>query len=219
MQEITLQLVTIFGVLFCTSFTKVFTILTLFRFGIGIKGQGFGIILFGLSLVLAISNFNSYNSNLQNSLAIPDKVNQTSNLSLEELFKNSQQSNSLQSIEDKFGKYVNDKVDKQVLEKIKQNNTPSQTENTITATTSDKTKTNFLATLTAFQVGQLKTGFLVGLMILIPFVLIDLLVANIITAIGIKELSAETVSLVLKIILFMTVGGWELLSNKIITSL
>jgi type III secretion protein R len=53
-------------------------------------------------------------------------------------------------------------------------------------------------------------------MLLIPFVLIDLLVAHFLALLGVQQLSAHAVSLPLKILVFVGAGGWGLLGSKLL---
>lgn len=206
MQEQIPQLISLFAVLFCTNFTKVFTVLTFFRFGLGIKAQGYGVIIFGLSIAIAIFDMDT----------APTPAGQKSNShKFEEVLKPS----SI-SIEERYRQYIEANIDSAILSKVV-NLKPVEniSNNKIENDPETKKPEQFSTLLTAFQLTQLKSGFLLGLIILIPFILIDLLVANVITAIGIKELSSETISLVIKLILFLSVGGWELLAGKIISNL
>jgi type III secretory pathway component EscR len=53
-------------------------------------------------------------------------------------------------------------------------------------------------------------------MLLIPFVLIDLLVAHVLALLGVQQVAAQTVSLPIKIVVFVVAGGWGLLGSKLL---
>jgi len=76
-----------------------------------------------------------------------------------------------------------------------------------------------LATLApAFLTSELKTAFQIGFMVILPFLVIDLVVAAVLTALGMIMLPPQLVSLPLKLLLFVTVDGWHLLVGSLIGS-
>jgi flagellar biosynthetic protein FliP len=70
----------------------------------------------------------------------------------------------------------------------------------------------------AFLTSELKTAFQIGFMVILPFLVIDLVVAAVLTALGMIMLPPQLVSLPLKLLLFVTVGGWHLLVGSLIGS-
>lgn len=71
--------------------------------------------------------------------------------------------------------------------------------------------------VTAFLLSELKTAFQIGFVIFLPFVLIDLVVAALM-ALGMIMLPPTTISLPLKILLFILIDGWVLLSKALLGS-
>ncbi|KOP52943.1 MULTISPECIES: flagellar type III secretion system pore protein FliP [Pseudomonas syringae group] len=63
----------------------------------------------------------------------------------------------------------------------------------------------------AFVISELKTAFQIGFMIFIPFLIIDLVVASVLMAMGMMMLSPLIISLPFKIMLFVLVDGWALI--------
>ncbi|MCB0335408.1 MAG: hypothetical protein KDD62_03860 [Bdellovibrionales bacterium] len=80
----------------------------------------------------------------------------------------------------------------------------------------DNVKARNSALSAAFLVSELKEAFNIGLLILLPFVVIDLLVANTLVLLGITQFSHLILSLPLKLLLFIGVDGWTLLSDKLL---
>ena len=76
----------------------------------------------------------------------------------------------------------------------------------------------FLVKLSAFVLSELKTAFQVGAMLFIPFLIIDIIVASVLMAMGMMMLSPLVISLPLKLLLFVLVDGWSLTVNTLITS-
>ena len=70
----------------------------------------------------------------------------------------------------------------------------------------------------AFMVSELRTAFEIGFIIFIPFIVIDLVVANILLALGMMMLSPTIISLPFKILIFVAVDGWSLIVNGLIQS-
>ena len=70
----------------------------------------------------------------------------------------------------------------------------------------------------AFVTSELKTAFQIGFMIFIPFLIIDLVVASVLMAMGMMMLSPLIISLPFKIMLFVLVDGWALIIGTLAAS-
>ncbi len=70
----------------------------------------------------------------------------------------------------------------------------------------------------AFAISELKTAFQIGFLIYLPFLLIDLVVASTLMAMGMMMLPPVMVSLPFKLLLFIMVDGWNLLIKSLILS-
>lgn len=75
-----------------------------------------------------------------------------------------------------------------------------------------------LVVVPAFVIGQLAAAFQIGFLIFVPFLIIDMVVANILLALGMHMLSPTTVSLPFKLLLFVMVDGWYLLTQGLVLS-
>ena len=71
----------------------------------------------------------------------------------------------------------------------------------------------------AYLLSELKTAFQIGFMIYIPFLVIDLIVASILMAMGMMMLSPLIVSLPFKLMLFVLIDGWSLTIGTLTTSI
>ena len=69
----------------------------------------------------------------------------------------------------------------------------------------------------SFVVTELGEAFAVGFLIFLPFLVIDLVVANILLALGMQMLSPTQVSLPFKLLLFVGVSGWGLLAEALVS--
>lgn len=68
----------------------------------------------------------------------------------------------------------------------------------------------------AFVITELKEAFVIGFLVFLPFLVLDMLIANVLLALGMQTLSPSQVSLPFKILLFVAVDGWSLLSRGLI---
>ena len=70
----------------------------------------------------------------------------------------------------------------------------------------------------AFMISEIKTGFIMGFCIYIPFLLVDLVVSSILMSLGMMMMPPMMVSLPFKILLFVLVDGWQLIARTLVTS-
>lgn len=70
----------------------------------------------------------------------------------------------------------------------------------------------------AFMISELRTGFEMGFLLFLPFALIDLVVASLLTSMGMMMLPPTTLSTPLKLLLFVSVDGWALLTRSLVAS-
>jgi len=70
----------------------------------------------------------------------------------------------------------------------------------------------------AFVISELKTGFQIGFLIYIPFLILDMVVASVLLSMGMMMLPPVMVSLPFKLLLFVMVDGWNLLAGSIVNS-
>ncbi|MFC1478267.1 flagellar type III secretion system pore protein FliP [Candidatus Margulisiibacteriota bacterium] len=84
--------------------------------------------------------------------------------------------------------------------------------------TDDINKIPIYVIIPAFAVSELRTAFQMGFLIFIPFLVIDLIVANVLLSLGMFMLSPVMVSLPFKILLFVLADGWFIISRGLITS-
>jgi len=70
----------------------------------------------------------------------------------------------------------------------------------------------------AFVVSELTTAFQMGVMVLLPFLIIDLIVASVLMSLGMMMMPPQSISLPLKLLLFVSVDGWHLLVGSLLRS-
>ncbi|RMH44551.1 MAG: flagellar biosynthetic protein FliP [Gammaproteobacteria bacterium] len=82
----------------------------------------------------------------------------------------------------------------------------------------EKANPSLLVLLPAFVTSELKTAFQIGFILFIPFLIIDLVIASILMAMGMMMLSPMMISLPFKIMLFVLVDGWALILGALANS-
>jgi type III secretion protein R len=82
----------------------------------------------------------------------------------------------------------------------------------------DVQPTDFLILLPAFIVSELTSAFQIGFLLYLPFVVIDLIISNILLAMGMMMVSPVTISLPLKLFLFVAVDGWTRMIQGLVLS-
>jgi len=70
----------------------------------------------------------------------------------------------------------------------------------------------------AFIISELKTAFQIGFMFYIPFLVIDMIVASVLLAMGMLMLPPVIISLPFKLMLFVLVDGWNIVADTLIRS-
>ncbi|MBX7144436.1 MAG: EscR/YscR/HrcR family type III secretion system export apparatus protein [Oligoflexia bacterium] len=83
----------------------------------------------------------------------------------------------------------------------------------------EKNETNDLSILVpAFVLSELRHGFSMGFSLLIPFLVVDLIVANLLSGLGMMMASPAMIALPIKVLLFLLADGWVLLTRSLVLS-
>lgn len=184
------------AILLLSSMVKLVTALSILRVGIGLNGSGFGAAVLALAAALSV-------------FAVSPQLEPLGGPGL--LFGGKQWPEAA-VVERQFRPFMKRHTAPDTLErfeKMRRRLAPD-------APKDEATSPPFSTLIAAFIVSQLKEAFYVGFMFLIPFLVIDLLVANVLLAIGTSQLSVAAVSLPFKILLFFAVDGWTLVSEKLL---
>jgi flagellar biosynthetic protein FliP len=75
-----------------------------------------------------------------------------------------------------------------------------------------------VALVPAFVLSELKSGFIIGFVIFIPFLIIDIVVSAVLMGLGMMMLPPSFVSLPFKILLFVMLDGWMLVVGTLLKS-
>jgi type III secretion protein R len=185
-----------------TSFTKLVVVLSLLRNALGLQQVPPNVVLNGLALVLSIyvmypigvemgarlQGINDIGSSTQSMLKAADAAKEPLR---EFLIKHSR------PVERAF-----------FLRTAQKTLSPAQADHI-----SDR---DFIVIVPAFTVSELSVAFEIGFLIFLPFLVIDLVISNILMAMGMMMLSPTTVSMPFKLLLFVLIDGWVKLTHGLI---
>jgi type III secretion protein R len=79
-------------------------------------------------------------------------------------------------------------------------------------------KEDFQVLIPSFATSQLKEAFQIGFLVFVPFIIIDMVVANILLAMGMQMLPPVVISLPFKLLLFVLTDGWYLVVRGLVLS-
>ncbi|ASX26880.1 EscR/YscR/HrcR family type III secretion system export apparatus protein [Candidatus Williamhamiltonella defendens] len=80
----------------------------------------------------------------------------------------------------------------------------------------EEEKPSIFALLPAYALSEIKSAFKIGFYIYLPFVVVDLLISSILLALGMMMMSPVTISVPIKLVLFVVLDGWTLISKGMI---
>ncbi len=84
--------------------------------------------------------------------------------------------------------------------------------------TTDKTTVDLRILIPAFMISEIRRGFEIGFLIVLPFLVIDMIVATVTMSMGMMMLSPAIISLPMKLLFFVLIDGWNLLVGNLIRS-
>lgn len=186
------------GLLMMTSFTRIIIVLALLRQALGTQQTPTNQTLIGLALFLSFFVMSPVLNKVYNEAITPylnDKIT----------FQN-----GLEKAEQPFKKFMYDQTRENDLSMFMDmaGNTGKLTIDNVP----------FTVLVPAFVTSELKTAFQIGFMLFIPFLIIDLVVASVLMAMGMMMLSPLIISLPFKIMLFVLVDGWTLVMGTLASS-
>src|SRR5271166_6645599 len=84
--------------------------------------------------------------------------------------------------------------------------------------TSDRSKVDLRLLIPAYMISELRRGFEIGFLIVLPFLVIDMIVATLTMSMGMMMLPPTIISLPVKILFFVLIDGWNLLIGSLVRS-
>ena len=180
-----------------TSFTRILIVFSLLRQALGLTTMPPNIVLIGLSFFLTLFIMNPVFENIYQKAYQPytaGKMNfsqavDVGSVPLKEFMLKQTRRDDLNLFAKMYGKPIN-----------------------------DREEVPMTVLIPAFAISEIKTGFLIGFVIYLPFLAIDFAVASILTSLGMVMVSPMMFSLPLKLIIFALADGWTLLSLSLVQS-
>ncbi|MFN8770322.1 MAG: type III secretion system export apparatus subunit SctR [Neisseriaceae bacterium] len=188
-----------------TSFIKVSMVLILTRESLGVQQIPPNIVIYSLSLILSFYVMGPVYKTTTQSLM---QDLQSNNLSSEALIKDL--TNSSASVTDFLKKHAPADQQEFFYKSLKQFWTPEMMAHV--------TKNDLIILVPAFMVSELMQAFKIGFLIYLPSVMIDIIVSNILMAMGMMMMSPVTISLPIKLLLFIALDGWSRLIHALLGS-
>lgn len=184
-------------VLMMTCFTRFIIVLAVLRQALGLQQSPPNKILTGIALALTMLVMRPVWNTVYNDAIVPY---QNDRLSLKE---------ALTTAEKPLKKFMLAQTSKTSMAQIM----------TIAQEKGEPAEMNLSIVVPAYVLSELKTAFQIGFMIYIPFLIIDLIVASILMAMGMMMLSPLIVSLPFKLMLFVLCDGWNLIVGTLTASI
>ena len=184
-----------------TSFTKIVVVLSLLRNALGLQQVPPNLVINGLALILSVYVMYPVIVEINASMGADAQIADTGELL-------DAANEAKEPMREFLIKHAEPRERKFFFETAKKMLSPEQAANI-----SDR---DFLVIIPAFTVSELTDAFKIGFLIFLPFVIVDLVIANILMALGMMMLSPTTVSLPFKILLFVLVEGWVKLIHGLV---
>jgi type III secretion protein R len=189
-----------------TSFVKIAMVLILTRESLGVQSIPPNIVIYGLSLILSFYIMGPvYNNSIQ-SLNNSITSNSNSEITTRELFTDLNSSAS--SVKQFLVKNSNPNEREFFYQSLRKFWSQDMLENV--------QKDDFIIIIPAFMITELTQAFKIGFLIYLPSVIIDIIVSNVLMAMGMMMMSPTTISLPIKLLLFIALDGWARLTHALL---
>ncbi len=204
-----------------TSFTKIVVVLSLVRNALGTQQVPPNVVLNGLALILTVYVMYPTLGQMYDAAQGESRVESTI-----EGDAPTSGSNPLGNSGDIFG--MADRAKEPLRSFLMKHSDPGErafflrVQQRINATAEQQASplkdSDFVILIPAFVVKELKLAFQIGFLIFLPFLVIDMVISNILLAMGMMMLSPTTISLPFKLLLFVLVDGWVKLTHGLVLS-
>lgn len=208
---LSLSLVVLFLMLIFSAFLKISLVFGFLRVGLGLD-SGIGFFL-TMGISLSLTYFVMY-PNIQNALSTsPESCKKNSVVCLEHISNH---------WKDYLSKEVSNQEKEKFLDLYKKINSKNEGNKDSKETLENEVNLNqttlndWQILLPSFVVSEIKKAFSIGIKILLPFLVIDLVLAYLLAALGTTSISSSIISFPLKILAFTAVDGWTLVVENLI---
>jgi len=187
-----------------TSFTKIVVVLSLLRSALGVQQVPPNLVLNGLALILTIYVMYPVGQKMSEGVVGLEDISSSTEAmfaaadSAKEPLRDFLVKHSSPREREFFLKTIHKMVEKEERDSI--------------------SATDFIVIVPAFTISELTMAFQIGFLIFLPFIIVDLVVSNILLAMGMMMLSPTIVSLPFKLLLFVLIEGWAKLAHGLVLS-
>jgi flagellar biosynthetic protein FliP len=185
-------------IILCTSFTRIVVVLSFMRQALGTQNMPPNQLLIGFALFLSIFVMMPTGKSLYNNTIVPYQAKQID------------ATQALKGLESDLRAFMNKHVRKADIGLFY--------DVTGEAAPTDITTVPIHYLIPAFIISELKTAFQIGFLLYIPFIVLDMVVASVLMAMGMMMLPPMLVSMPFKLLLFVLVDGWQLVTGAILRS-
>ncbi|MEM6909167.1 MAG: type III secretion system export apparatus subunit SctR [Pseudomonadota bacterium] len=200
-----------------TSFTKIVVVLSLLRSAMGLQQVPPNLVLNGLALILSLYVMYPVLADMTEAAGYTVEAAGIEGEQIED-------SNTIAGTGEIFA--AADRAKEPLRQFLIKHSTPGErafflrTQQRISDPESaeELSETDFIVIMPAFVVRELTIAFQIGFLIFLPFLIIDMVISNILLAMGMMMLSPVTISLPFKILLFVLVDGWVKLAHGLVLS-
>ena len=193
-----------FVAVMATSFTKIVVVLSLLRQALGLQQVPPNLVLNGLALILTIYVMYPVGTRMMQQVDNLEDVSSNTDAML-------QAANQAKEPLREFLLKHSDVTEREFFLTTVSRMVEEDQRDSLTAE-------DFIVVIPAFTLRELSSAFQIGFLIFLPFVIIDLVIANILMAMGMMMLSPTIVSLPFKLLLFVLIEGWaKLLHGLVLT--
>ncbi|MFZ9002053.1 MAG: flagellar type III secretion system pore protein FliP [Bacteriovoracaceae bacterium] len=185
-------------IILCTSFTRIIVVLSFMRQAIGTQNLPPNQLLIGLAIFLSLFVMKPTGTEVYEKAIRPYMNKQITTTA------------ALSTIESSFRSFMNKQVRKKDIALFYDVSGSKYPKNI------SQVPIHFL--IPAFIISELKTAFQIGFLLYIPFLVLDMVVASVLMAMGMMMLPPVVVSLPFKLLLFVLVDGWQLVTGSLLRS-
>ena len=194
-----------FALMMVTSYVKIVVVVSLVRNALGVQQVPPSTVLNGLAIVLSLF------------IMAPTVMQTTELIGAQELPENPTPTQLIKIVKNSSGPLVSfletnsEKRIKTLFERTARRVWPKSQQHKID-------ENNLMILIPSFTISELTKAFQIGFLLYLPFVAIDLIISNILLAMGMMMVSPMTISLPFKLLLFVTLDGWLKISQGLMLS-
>lgn len=185
-------------IILCTSFTRIIVVLSFMRQAIGTQNMPPNQLLIGFAMFLSVFVMMPTGTKIYNTSITPYMAKKISTV------------DAMKGMEYELRVFMAKHVRKADIQLFYDVTGAAQ------PATIDEVPTHYL--IPAFIISELKTAFQISFLLYIPFLVLDMVVASVLMAMGMMMLPPVIVSMPFKLLLFVLVDGWQLVTGSILRS-